>query len=225
MRFQVEDARSLPTFGDAWSLVDDEPDRPNPSIDHGRITSLQGSLGVSWDGNTIEGSASLGLEGAARVAGGDFAFGRFEIDAVAALAALANHSLLVEWRARGPIPGTDSLPQQRWSALGGRGTLYTHDILSLRGDRMVYLETEYLIPIPVLESAPIIGRPAIGLVHHAGMSWSSSQPREFEQNLGLRLRLRLLWVLGMIDPEDTDRNGLFIGIGLPLRYPWWPDTL
>lgn len=225
LRAQSENARSLSVFGEPWSLFDRDTLRPNPPIDSGRISSLTGSFDLRWELDQIEGEASLDLEAAGEVLGGDFSFGRFEIAGTAAMGTFSNHTLLMEWRGRGPLPGTDSLPQQRWSILGGRGTLYTRDPGAFRGDRLAYIETEYLIPIPILESAPIIGRPALGLVHHAGMAWTHDHKRDLEQNIGLRLRLRLVWLLAMINPADTDQSGLFAGIGLPMRFPWWPDTL
>jgi hypothetical protein len=225
IRVQVEDARSLSLFGDAWTLLDADSIRANPAIDDGRISSLIGSAAVRWDLDAIAGDASLDIETAGKLLGGDFSFGRFELSGTAALSTFGNHTLLLEWRGHGPLPGTDSLPRQRWSILGGRGTLYTEEPGTYRGDRLAYVETEYLIPLPIAEAAPIIGRPALGLVHHVGMAWTHDEKRDLQQNIGLRLRLRLVWFLGMIDPSDTDRHGLFVGIGLPIRYPWWPDTL
>jgi hypothetical protein len=224
LRVQTEHARSL-TASEPWTLFDADSVRSNPLIDDGRIHSVTASFGARSDRSTIAGEATLDIEAAAAALGSDFEFGRFEFSGTAAMSAFANHTLLVEWRGRGPLPGTDSLPRQRWSTLGGRGNLYTFDLAEFRGDRLAYVETEYLVPIPIAEGAPIIGRPALGLVHHAGMAWSHGERRDLAQNVGLRLRLRLVWVLGIVDPADTDRRGLFAGFSFPIRYPWWPDYL
>jgi len=53
--------------------------------------------------------------------------------------AIANHTLEIEANFRGPLPGTETLPLQRWTFVGGSGTLYTFDIAEFRGDRLAFV--------------------------------------------------------------------------------------
>ncbi len=218
---QGESARSLPAR-DPWTIVTEDSIRSNPVVDPGRITSVIAGVSTEWERPTIIARADALLEAAAEVAGGVHAFGRFDVGGSAAMRALADHTLQVEWRFRGPTPGTDSLPRQRWSGVGGRGTIYHLGILEMRGDRLVYVETEYSIPLPASLRLGIMGRPHVELIHHAGKAWTLDRPAELQHTLALRLRLKYAWIMGTVDPTDTSRHDLLLGFTLPRRYPWWP---
>jgi hypothetical protein len=134
---------------------------------------------------------------------------------------LANHALVIEGYFQGPLPGTDSLPHQRWTFVGGSGTLYTFDIAQFPGDRVAFLESEYIIPFPAQWRLPILGSPSLGLLHHVGMAWSHDVDRDLEQNLGLRLRFPLVWARAVIDPNTGfDDFEFAVGVALSRPYPW-----
>ena len=218
---QGERSRSL-AARDPWTLRSPDSTRSNPPIDTGRVTSAWASVVAQWERPGLIARADAVLEAAARVAGGAREFGRFDLGGSAAMRALADHTLQVEWRFRGPLPETDSLPRQRWSGVGGRGTLYHLEALELRGDRLVYVETEYSIPLPPAATVGVLGRPVIELIHHAGKAWTRGHPVDLEHTLGLRLRFRYAWIMGIVDPVDTNDTDLLVGLTLPRRYPWWP---
>jgi hypothetical protein len=215
---QIEDARSLPSL-DPWHAFND-PARPNPLVSDGRITSVTAAIDGEWERATSIGSVHAAVETAAEVVDGEHAFARFDLGGEVAINALANQTLRVKWRFRGPI-GSDSLPRQRWNTIGGQATLATLLDGALRGDRLVWVESDYVIPIPGIR-LPILERPALELQHRIGNAWRHGGDSELVQNVGLSLRFRIVWLTGLVDPSDTDRSELRFGISLPRRYPWAP---
>lgn len=213
---QIEDARSVPSLN-PWHLRNDDA-RPNPLVDDGRITSLIAGINGQWEYENWLGAFDWTVETAAEIFDGDRSFTRFDFGGEVAIRALADHTLRFEARFRGPI-GSDSLPRQRWSVIGGGATLPTTEPGDFRGDRLIWAETEYVIPIPGVY-LPFFEQPTFELLHRVGSAWSHGGDSDLIQNIGARLRARIFWVRFVIDPSDTDSGTLDVGISLPHRYPW-----
>ncbi len=221
LRGQLEDDESLGA-GDPWALFEDSF-RANPPIDDGTITSLVLGATGDWIGRNAAAEAGLDLEVAAEVLGGDFDFARFLLWGEWAMDALADHVLEIEWRFQGPLPGTPSLPRQRWSFIGGSGTLNTFEIAQFPGDRLVFAESEYIIPLPDRLALPIIGAPDLRLIHAFGMAWTEDTDRDLEQNIGVRLQFAGPYLRVMTNPADPlDDVDLDIGLSWPFDgdRPW-----
>lgn len=224
LRAQREDAATLLT-GDPWVLLDPDSLRANPPVDDGVISSALLGASGEWAGATSVAEYSGALEWAARDAlDGDFGFGAFALWGEWAMKALANHTLEFETRLQGPLPGTELLPRQRWGMLGGSGTLYTFDIGDFRGDRVVFFRTLYSIPLPERVALPFIGAPDLEFFHTAGMAWTHVQDRQFEQNIGLRVRYSVVHLRLVTNPADfADDFEWSVGLSWPSsRYPWQP---
>lgn len=220
-RAQWEDAESL-SAGDPWTLSGGDP-RFNPPINAGTISSLILSTEGEWVGRhaAFEGRGSL--EFADEILGGDFSFGRFAVYGEWAMDAFADHALEVEGYFQGPLPGTESLPRQRWSFIGGSGTLNTFDISEFLGDRVVFVESRYVIPLGDRFRLPVLGSPDLQIVHAFGMAWTDAVDRELEQNIGLRLQFFGPFVRVMTNPRDPfDHVDFDIGLSWPFddEYPW-----
>ncbi|HEX7090232.1 MAG TPA: hypothetical protein VF192_08850 [Longimicrobiales bacterium] len=223
LRAQIEDAEPL-RADDPWALILDSV-RPNLPADEGRIASLLAVGAGEWAGEFSAGEAGLELELAGAAAGGDFSFGRFHAWTEWAIAALANHGLEIRAHFRGPLPGTDALPRQRWSFVGGSGTLPAAGIAAFRGDRLVFVETTYIIPLGPRFAVPVLGEPDLELIHAAGKAWPEGGRSELEQNVGVRLRLSVLSARLVTDPGDAlDEVEFDLGLSLPRtrRRPWEP---
>lgn len=218
LRAQLEDAESLGA-GDPWTLFGDDP-RPNLPINEGRISSLVLELAGDWIGRNAAAEAGVDFEFAESVLGGDFSFGRFVAWGEWAMDALADHLLEVEWRFQGPLPGTESLPLQRWSFVGGSGTLNTFDVAEFRGDRLVFVESMYRIPLPERMSLWILGPPELQLIHAIGMAWSEFTDRDLEQNIGVRLKFFSPYVRIMTNPADPLDD---IDVDIGLTWPFGDD--
>ncbi|HEX2166215.1 MAG TPA: hypothetical protein VHG09_03155, partial [Longimicrobiales bacterium] len=199
VRAQIEDAERL-VARDPWSIVGEF--RPeNILVNDSRISSAVIGATTTWTlpRHVVEISALT--EFAGELLDGDHSFARYEIDASWAMAALANHTLEIEPHFQGPLPGTGSLPLQRWSFVGGSGTLNTYEIGAFRGDRVAFVETEYSIPLPRSLRIRLLGRPSLDLLHMAGMAWSDGESPGFEQNIGVRLRFNMLYLRAVTHPS------------------------
>ncbi|HEX6939137.1 MAG TPA: hypothetical protein VF158_06965 [Longimicrobiales bacterium] len=214
LRAQLETDESLGA-GDPWVLFDDDV-RPNPPIDDGEIASIILGFEGDWIGRYSAATAGIDLEFAEEWLGADFGFGRFLVWGEWAMDALANHVLELEWRFQGPLPGTASLPRQRWTFVGGSGTLPTFETGQFRGDRLVFAETEYIIPFPRRLALPVVGPPDLKLIHVFAMAWTDDAARDVEQNVGIRLEFFLPYVRIMTNPADPLEDAeLDIGLAWP----------
>ena len=220
VRAQVEDAERL-VAGDPWSITGEFRPENIPVADS-RITSAVIGGTSTWRHPLHVFEIDALAEFASDLLDGDYSFSRYEIDASWAMAALANHTLTIEPHVQGPLPGTESLPFQRWSFVGGSGTLNTYDIAEFRGDRVAFVETEYSIPLPRRLQIRLLGRPNFDLLHMAGMAWSHGQSPAFEQNIGVRLRFNMLYLRAVTHPSRfTDDAEFSVSVSFPRTpYPW-----
>jgi hypothetical protein len=219
LRFQVEDATSL-AAGDPYSLFDPDSIRSNPAINDGRITSAILGFRTDWLRADSELESDVRFEFAQDLLDGDFSFGGFFVDADYAMRAFANHTLEIETHLQGPLPGSDSMPRQRWSFVGGSSTLYTFEFNDFPGDRVAYVESEYFIPFSNRLRLPIVGVPTLGIFHHIGSGWSHGQSARFEQNVGARLLLFFVYLRAVVDPTDFDSVEFGVGLTMPKSWPW-----
>lgn len=212
LSLQREDVASL-RARDPWVLFSPDSIRINPPVDDGWIRSARAGIRGRWA------SAVSSFEGQVEVELGSpederDPFARYVVGGEWSTAALFGHTLEMEWRFLGPLPGTDRVPERRWSFVGDVGTLRTFDTI-FRGDRLVWVETEYGIPFPARWRLPVLGVPELELIHEIGMAWSVDEERELEQNIGARLNAFAFYVRGLIDPEDPGEVKVDVGVFWP----------
>lgn len=188
----------------------------------GRITSAIATLESAWDRPTFIAKVKGVSEVGTKALGGDASFAMFILDGDVAMQALKHHTLAVEAHFQGPLPGTDSLPYQRWSFVGGSGTLHTFQVAAFQGDRVAFVGTKYTIPLPAFMTLPLLGRPGLDLLHYAAMAWSQNEHRSWENNVGLRLGYKILYLRVLTDPKNFgDVVKTSVGVTFPRKsYPW-----
>jgi hypothetical protein len=220
LRGQIEDASSL-AAGDPWT-VRGTPRPENLVVQGQRTASAILGVDTEWTLPLHVVRADAAVELASGIMGGDQEFTRYVIDAEWAMAALSDHTLELWLHFQGPLPGTTRLPTQRWTLLGGAGTLYTFDIAQFRGDRLAFLHTLYSIPLPSRFRMRLLGLPALDLIHSIGMAWTADISPGFEQNVGLRLRYNIVFFRAVANPDNfEDDIEVAAGFMLPLRTrPW-----
>jgi hypothetical protein len=103
----------------------------------------------------------------------------------------------------------DTAPPQRWSYLGGAGTISTLELLQMGGDRLFFVESNYFIPIERFDFR-ILGSPSVTLRHIMGSAGVGKLP-SLEQNIALRLGLSFARAEIVVDPVRRDVN---FGFGL-----------
>lgn len=210
---------------DVFSISSPDSIRPNWLVPHSRIASL--ILGAR--STRTDSTAAWDLGGTFEFAGGkatgtDNAFNAFTAHGVLAFRALANHTLRIEANFRGPLPGTEDLPMQRWTFVGGSGTLYTYRVAEFQGDRLAFIETEYRIPFAPRMRLPVLGRPTLRLMQNIGKAWTSTTSSRFEQNVGARLQFAFAYARVMFNPRNGDKK-ISLGVSMPASgYPWEKNT-
>ncbi len=218
---QREEDRSLGAH-DPWTISSQDSVTPNPAIDDGVVASalLDGTL--AWKGRSAVIGAAGRVELAGHAAGGDFAFGRYQLHADWAVNTFRRQTLRIRLWLRGPLPGTDSLPLQRWTFVGGSHTLHTFPRAAFRGDRLVFTKTMYRFPLPQRWRVPFLGVPDLEILDYLGMAWSDDRRPAFEQNVGARLQFFTLYLRVLADPSDLGDADFDIGLKWPFgrHYPW-----
>lgn len=217
---QIEEARSL-AAGSPWTLFG-SPREENLVIDDGRIASVIGALRLDLEHALHAVRVEAAAEVTHDVFEADHDFARYVIDADWEMAAIRDHTLGIEAHFRGPFPGTTSLPRQRWSFIGGSGTLPTFPFAAFRGDRLAFVETTYSIPLPPRFRMRLLGVPTFDLLHAAGMAWTADERPPFEQNLGVRLHYTVVFARVLTNPRNFRDDVRFtVGLTLPRRdRPW-----
>lgn len=184
-----EEARRL-AARDVTVLLADDSARANPAVDPGDLWSVR--AGFLWRYEDGEGrvAVGLGLEGASEDAAGDFSFllGEARLALERPLRRGDARAHRVELFAIGRADLAGSLPRQRWSSLGGIGTLPTLDLLSLRGERLLYAEATYAVPF--FGPGDLAAADAF-LRGSAGSAWSEGEALRLEENLALGVRARV----------------------------------
>ena len=199
--------------GGPWSAfgrddVEDGMLRPNPGVVHGRITSALAGGRFDWERQQVTLTTRLLTETALDTPD-DSRFTQATLDVNVGFPAFRNHSFSFESHAVHTFG--DRPPPQRFAYLGGSGTLPTFDLLEFGGDRLLFFESRYSIPIERIK-IPIAGSPVITLRHMIGMAGIDSLP-PFEQNLGVRLRVGPIKVDWTIEPVSSESK---FSVGLSL---------
>ena len=195
--------------------------RVNPAILKGHTTSAIGGVGMVYEEADVKVTVTGGLEHAfdapTALASDDGQFTQVTIGSKAKFPTFGTQHF--EFRGRGVFGFGDPVPPQRYVYLGGAGTLATVDLLAMGGDRLLYVEGEYSVPLrrPIL---PFVGTPVISLRYAAGAAGVDELP-DLIQNIGVGLGVKMVKVEYHIDPNYrktsfTDKNAFTIGFSLSL---------
>jgi hypothetical protein len=184
--------------------------RPNPEIDAGHITSAIAGGHAEYLG--ISGSATLDvlLEAAGKSpAGGSFQ--QLTINEGAIIPTLGDQHLEIGGHL--VATATNSVtPRQRYSYVGGSGSLATVDLLSRGGDHLYFLDVLYVIPISKIE-IPILGSPYIA-PHFATGAASVGGFGSPIQNIGGRIGVSVFTLDYVVNPRTHKHD---FGAGISLR--------
>ena len=199
-------------LGGPWSLFGRRDSlkmlRPNPRIRPGTITSALGGVAVEWANLGVTANASADLE-VPFTTPGDSRFFQTTLDAFVGFPTFGTQSVQVESHAL--ITTGDSTPPQRYSYLGGAGTLPTFDLLQFGGDELFFAEGRYIIPVDQIRIR-FLGSPTVTLRYIVGAAGVNKLP-PLEQNVGARLAISLLRVDYLIDPSSK-RSKFSVGLSV-----------
>ena len=210
---RVSRDRSIPT-GDPWSLFGDDEWRVNPPIDEGVLASVVGGATMGWRGPTSALSGQVAIEWAPGVIG-DFEFAQFSATGSWVMEALWRHQIQVDAFTLLPI-GSREAPLQRWSFVGGPGTLPADSLAFMRGDHVIFVRSLYFAPLRGL-SLPVVGEPALRFEHAAAAAWRTGDPMpDLEQNVGVGVQFNMIHAVVLLNAAERPRDYRFtLGITVP----------
>ena len=198
--------------GGPWSLLDRKSRktmlRPNPPIVRGDLSAVLLGARFAWEAQRVRATIDLTNEGAA-FSVGSLRFVQSTLDGQIRFPTFGAQQFSFD--AHVVYTLGDTAPPQRWSYLGGSGTLITLPLLSLGGDRLVYFESDYYVPIERFD-LPILGPPSLTLRHIIGSAGVGGLV-PFEQNLALRVALSFVRIDIAVDPA---RRSWELGYGLTM---------
>lgn len=222
-----------------WSVYGRKGDlrmrRPNPRVAKGTITSglggatfeivrgglegkLDGNLERSFRTNLVADCAGVPVGGICTqpVPGGTFT--QATLDGSVTFPTFGTQTFAFRAHAVG-TGGAGDGPAQRFAYLGGAGTLATVDLLALGGDRLVYVQGDYKIPIDRIV-LPFVGSPYIALRYAAGNAGVGALP-SLIQNLGAALGASFVRLEYTIDPAQnrspfSRKSAFTVGLSLSL---------
>lgn len=174
---------------------DEHMARPNPLVERGEIGS--GLLGASLVYEVGPVTAKLSAEGerSFETPDGTSAFTQLTLDGTIAFPTFGQQRLQIQ--AHGVATAGDSTPRARYAYLGRGGTLPLLELLEQGGDRLVFVESRYQIPIALIV-LPKVGSPTLHLRHLLGAAGVGSLPK-LEQELGVGVGISVLRVEGTFD--------------------------
>jgi hypothetical protein len=179
--------------------------RPNPRIDPGTISSLVGGARFLWEAQGIIAAVS-GEEEISFHSPTAQQFAQTTIDGTVSFPTFGTQRYRFD--AHLVFTGGDA-PRQRWSYLGGAGTIPMLDLLEQGGGQLLFADSRYDIPIDRIV-LPHLGSPVVSLRHLLGSAGVASLPT-LEQRVGVRLSLSVVRVEFLIDP-DTRQTQVGLGV-------------
>ena len=186
--------------------------RPNPRVLHGTITSALTGLTAKWEDAGVEMSVATTLEiplATPAFEGSSKFTLQSTTDFSVSMPTFGTQSFDLEMHLVGTAGGI--APPQRFSYLGGSGTLSTFDLLEMGGDHLLFIESLYHIPIdPIV--IKYLGAPVFSLRHAIGSAGTSYLP-EYEQNVGVRLSISLVRFDLSVDPRTRESKAT-VGLAL-----------
>lgn len=211
-----EDADSLTARPLTVLFGNDDDVRRNPGVDDGAAWAAGAE--VTYRRRTAESRlvGRIAAEAADSTVGGDFSYLMGEVSLAYEGPGVGSHTVEAYGIGRFDVAGT--LPRQRWSALGGTGTLPVLETLELRGPRLLFASATYLVPIEPL-GAPVVGAPKLFVRNAAGTAWREDGTFRLEDNVAVGVRYLFLELAAAVDVTRSDLDADFVlGASFPGRF-------
>jgi hypothetical protein len=230
---------SLAPTKSPWSFYGRKGDlkmrRPNPRVARGSITSALGGAALQVVRGDLEGKLDAQLEQSVRTAlkpdcagvpvggvcsqpqPGD-SFTQATFDGRVSFPTFGTQTFAFKGHAV-LTGGSGITPVQRFAYLGGSSTLATVNLLALGGDRLLFVQGDYIVPFDRIQ-LPFVGSPYIGLRYAAGNAGVGGLPALI-QNLGVGLGVSFVRGDYSIDPAQnrspfSRKSAFSVGVSLSL---------
>jgi len=185
--------------------------RPNPLVQPGRITSALAGSALTYSAGDV--SARLRAEAEQSFATPDFtsSFTQLTLNGAIDFPTFRDQRLSIAGHA--VLTAGDTVPLARYAYLGRASTLPLLQLLELGGDQLLFLDSEYSIPIKRL-ALPFVGSPTLIVTHYMGTAGVGSLP-DLQQEIGLGVSVNLLRAALVFDASGDLPTIFSVGFSLP----------
>ncbi|MBC7671837.1 MAG: hypothetical protein H7247_05395 [Polaromonas sp.] len=211
---RYEQVRPITAGGNVYSVKGrtsvEKIARPNPLVEVGSIGS--GLLGAELNDTTgvVASRVRAELERSFTTITGTANFTQLTLDGRVGFPTFGTQSL--HFRAHGVATSGNGTTRARYAYLGGSGTLPVLEQLELGGDELLFLESQYQIPLDRV-LLPLVGSPIFTVRHIMGSAGIGTLP-SLEQEIGARIGLSVLRLDYTLDVAKSRGHKISLGISL-----------
>jgi hypothetical protein len=212
---RYEKVRPITAVGNVYSFSgrDDVEHiaRPNPLVERGEIGSALIGGAIEYRAGVVQARLLAEGERSFRTPDRTSSFTQLTLHGTIEFPTFASQRLRIEGHA--VTTAGDSTPRARYAYIGRNGTLPLLEMLEQGGDRLLFVNSRYEIPIYALV-LPMLGSPTVELRHFMGAAGVGSLPK-LEQELSAGLRLSVLRFEATFDAagERDSRASVSIALG------------
>ena len=212
---RYEKVRPITAIGNVYSFTGrksiDDMARPNPAVEPGEIGSALVGASLEYSVGTVRARFAAEGERSFRTPDSTSSFTQLTLDGTIEFPTFRSQRLRID--AHGVATMGDSTPRARYAYLGRGGTLPLLELLEQGGDRLLFVESRYEIPVSALV-LPTVGSPTLHLRHLMGSAGVGALP-DLEQELGVGVGISVLRFEATFDAagERDPRYGVVVTIG------------
>ncbi|HEV7992766.1 MAG TPA: hypothetical protein VGP25_13130 [Gemmatimonadaceae bacterium] len=189
---RYEKVSPITATGDVWAFSGrksvEHMLRPNPLVEKGTIGSALAGARLTYRAGTVKAKLDAEAEKSTQTPAGTSSFVQLTLDGSIDFPTFAGQRLRVD--AHAVTTSGDSVPTSRYAYLGRASTLPLMELLEQGGDRLLFVESRYKIPISSI-IVPKLGSPTVFLRHLMGAAGVGSLPK-LEQELGAGVGLSVV---------------------------------
>lgn len=195
-----------------WGQDDlNQGSRPNPLVQPGRITSGLVGASLTYEAGTVKAKLSGEVEQSFETPDFTSSFTQLTMSGSIDFPTFRDQRLSIAGHA--VATAGDSVPLARFAYLGRASTLPLFQLLELGGDQLLFLDSEYSIPIKRL-MLPMVGAPTLIVSHYMGTAGVGSLP-SLQQEIGVGVSVNLFRAAVVFDATDDLPTIFSVGFSLP----------
>jgi hypothetical protein len=195
-----------------WGRDDlDQGARPNPLVEPGRISSALVGSALTYGAGDVTARLTAEVEQSFQTPDSTSSFTQLTLNGAIDFPTFRDQRLSVAGHA--VLTAGDSTPRARYAYLGRAATLPLLQLLQLGGDQLLFLDSEYSIPINRL-NLPFVGPPTLIVAHYLGTAGVGSLP-DLQQEIGVGASVKLLRAALVFDASGDLPTIFSVGFSLP----------
>jgi len=185
--------------------------RPNPLVQPGRITSGLAGGSLNYAAGDITAKLNAEVEQSFDTPDFTSSFTQLTLNGSVDFPTFRDQRLSIAGHA--VTTAGDTVPLARFAYLGRASTLPLLQLLELGGDQLLFLDSEYSIPINRL-ALPMVGPPTLIVAHYMGTAGVGSLP-DLQQEIGVGVSINLLRAAIVFDASGDLPTIFSVSFSLP----------